>query len=121
MTYYYSYDDWKLSNPDDDGHYHEQEPERIRETIYFKYINGKSWSYGMITEDGYEIRVHHYMSIPTIETDEIEPTAQELDDELHRIRIHYREFSYIDNEEFMQKYVVAQSALTKIIAHEMGD
>ena len=122
MTYYNSYDDWKLSNPDDDGYHIEQEQVlEIEATAYYKYFSGRWWSYGMLTKGGHDIRVHTYHSIPVIEYDEIEATQQEFDDTLYRIKMNYVQFEYIGKGDFMQKYFEAQSALTKIIANETGN
>ena len=115
------YDSWKLSNPWDDGDESEQEIDRINETVFFKYMNGKKYSYGMINTEGSEIRVHHYMTIPTIEMDEIEPTNEDLYDELYRVKMNYTQFEHISQEEFMEQFKMAQSALTKIISNEADD
>jgi len=122
MTYYPNYDAWKLSNPWDDGHYNEDEdPTPIQETTFFKYVATKWWVYGMITEEGYDVRVHQYDRVPTINVDEIEPTQDDLDDELHRVRMNYTQFAYIDQDEFMEQYNIARQFMDKIIAHETGN
>jgi len=115
------YDSWKLSNPWDDGDESEQEIERINETVFFKYVHGKKHSYGMINTEGSEIRIHHYMTIPIIEMDEIEPTDQDLCDEISRIKRSYSQFEYIEQDEFMEHFKIAQDCLTKIISNETGD
>ena len=116
------YDAWKLSNPWDDGHYgEEEEPASIQETVYFKYLGGKTWSYGMITTDGYEVRVHQYSRVPTIDIDEIDPTQNDLDDELYRLKMNYTQFEYIKHYEFMDQYNIARQFMDKIIANETGN
>lgn len=117
---YFNYDDWKLANPDDSGFYTEETTDEIKETVFFKYLQGYKgrYSYGMITKQGYCITITDYFSIPTIETDEIEPTQTEQDDELHRIRMSYKDFTFIDRSEFMGQYHLAHGHLATIIANE---
>lgn len=117
---YHNYDDWKLSNPDDDGHYAEETTDYIEETIFFKYLQGykRRFSYGMITKQGYCITITEYLNIPAIEIDEIEPTQTEQDDEIQRLRMNYKEFTFIDRSEFMEQYHLAHGHLANIIANE---
>lgn len=117
---YFNYDDWKLSNPDDDGHYTEEKSDHIEETIFFKYLQGYKgrFAYGMITKQGYCITITDYLSIPAIETDEIEPTQTEQDDQIHRLRMNYKEFTFIDRSEFMGQYHLAHGHLATIISNE---
>jgi hypothetical protein len=117
---YNNYDDWKLSNPDDDGHYTE-ESNRIEETVYFKYLDGRRWSFAMINTSGYDVRVHNYYNIPTIDIDEIEPTQSDVNDEIHRVRENYKEFAYIDRSEYMDNYKVAREFMDKLIDDEASN
>jgi hypothetical protein len=117
---YNNYDDWKLSNPDDDGHYSEAS-NRIEETVYFKYLDGRRWSFAMITTSGYDVRVHSYYNIPTIDIDEIEPTQSDVNDEIHRVRENYKEFAYIDRSEYMDNYKVAREFMDKLIDDEASN
>lgn len=120
MSYYQNYDSYKLSNPDDDGHYSE-ETNRIEEAVYFKYLNGRRWSFAMVTTDGYDVRVHNYYNIPTIDIDEIEPTQTDLNDEIARVRLHYKEFTYIDRSEYLQNFRAARQFLNRLIDDETGN
>jgi len=120
---YHNYDSWKLSNPDDDGHYTEQPTDEIKENAYFKYsgIGGKFWSYGMLTKGGYDIRVDNWLQLPSINVDEFEATQHEFDDTIHRVRENYTRFEYISREEFMQQYESARQLLDKIMEDEKGN
>lgn len=113
-----NYDEWKLSNPWDDGHYKDEEPTPINETAVFKYRNHTSWSYCMITTEGYDIRVHRYAGSPTIELNQIEPTADELEDEIDRVKKHYEDFEYIDIDEFEKHYNSARQIMEIIVRNE---
>lgn len=115
---YHNYDDWKLSNPDDDGHYTEDTTDYIEETTYFKYMDGRRWSFAMITKKGYDVRVHNNYCFPVIDIDEIEPTQTDLNDEISRVRMHHKEFSYIDKSEFMQHFNEARQFIDKIMPDE---
>jgi hypothetical protein len=120
MTYYNSYDDWKLSNPDDDGHYTE-ETNVIEENAYFKYSDGRRWVYGMLTKNGWDIRIESYHRIPTIDIDEFEPTQSEFDDTLYRVRMNYTHFNYIQQDEFMERYNEARNLLDKLMEDETSN
>lgn len=115
---YFNYDDWKLSNPEDDGFYTEDTTDYINETTYFRYMNGKRWSFGMITKSGYDVRVHNYYNIPTIDIDEIEPTQTELNDEIYRVRMNYTQFAFIDRSEFLKHFNDARNFMDKLIPNE---
>jgi hypothetical protein len=84
-------DAWKLSNPDDDGHYSEDTKPRIEQSIYFKFRaqHSRRWFYGMITTSGHEVRVWDFGGIRTIDVDEMEPYAEEAQDEIDRIKLNY--------------------------------
>lgn len=118
---YHNYDSWKLSNPEDDGYYSEEKTNGIEETVYFKYLNGRRWSYAMITTNGYDVRVHNYYNIPTIDIDEIEPTQSDVDDEIYRVRENYKEFTYIDRSEYMDNYKAAREFMDKLVDDETGN
>lgn len=115
---YFNYDDWKLANPDDSGFYAEDTTDYIEETTYFKYMHGKRWTFAMITKKGHDVRVHNSYCFPTIEIDEIEPTQQALNDEIGMVRMHFKEFAYIDRPEYMQHYDVARQFMDKIMPDE---
>ncbi|MFN5250924.1 MAG: hypothetical protein ACK5DE_07730 [Bacteroidota bacterium] len=114
---YHNYDDWKLSNPDDDGHYTE-DPNAIKEDAYFKYLHNrdKYWTYGMINKDGYQVTITRYIFIPTIEVDELDATEVNQNDEINRLRSNYKQFTFIDKDEFMEAYKDAVNHLNKITA-----
>ena len=114
---YFNYDDWKLSNPDDDGHYTE-DPNAIKEDAYFKYLHNrdKYWTYGMINKDGYQVTITRYIFIPTIEVDEMDATEVNQNDEINRLRSNYKQFAFVDKDEFMEAYKDAVNHLNKITA-----
>ena len=111
---YHNYDSWKLSNPDDDGHYTEDNKPRIETSIYFKFRaqHSRRWFYGMITTSGHEVRVWDFGGIRTIDVDELEPYAEDAQDEIDRIKLHYTDFEHITMQEF---YVEFEQAHTKIL------
>jgi len=117
---YNNYDDWKLSNPDDDGHYTE-ETNVIEENAYFKYSDGRRWVYGMLTKNGWDIRIHSYHRIPTIDIDEFEPTQSEFQDTIYRVRMNYTHFNYIDRSEYMDNYKTAREFMDKLIDDEASN
>jgi hypothetical protein len=112
----HGYDEWKLSNPFDDGHYTEDETTSIVEALTYKYRNHNSWTYGMITPDGYDIRVHRYSGSPSIDVNEIHPTMEELDDTIDSIKRHYKDYTEIDYEEFEEQYKEARQIIDRIVA-----
>jgi len=115
-----NYDEWKLSNPFDDGHYTEDETTPIPETAMFKYRNHTTWSYCMITTEGYDIRVHRYVGSPSIELNQIDPTSEELEDTIERIQLHYKDLTYIEPDEFERHYKEARQMMDIIVRNETG-
>jgi nicotinamide riboside kinase len=113
---YRNYDDWKLSNPDDDGHYIE-DTDAIQEDVYFKYLHNRDrrWAYGVINKDGYSITITKYTSIPAIDVDWMEATEFNQNDETSRLRIHYKQFTFIDRDEFVEAYKDAINQLNKVM------
>lgn len=110
------YDAWKLSNPWDDGHYGEEETTPIVEAFTFKYRNHNSWTYGMITPDGYDIRVHRYSDSPRIEVERINPTMEELEESVEAIRLRYSNYAETNFEEFEEQYKEVRQIMDRIVA-----
>jgi hypothetical protein len=117
MTHYANYDAWKLSNPDDDGHYTEDTKARIEEPIYFKYQ--MKWNrrhlYGMITTSGYDIKIWNIGRIRTIDIDEIETYVEDVYSEIDRIKSNYENFEYISMQEFYAEFEQVHSKTLKIV------
>jgi hypothetical protein len=113
---YHNYDDWKLSNPDDDGHYIE-DTDAIQEDVYFKYLHNRDrrWAYGVVNKDGYSITITRYTSIPAIEIDWMDATEYNQNDEISRLRVHYRQFTFIDKDEFVEAYKEAVKKINDIV------
>jgi hypothetical protein len=113
---YHNYDDWKLSNPDDDGHYIE-DTDAIQDDVYFKHLHNRDryWAYGMINKEGYQVTITRYISIPAIELDEMDATQTNQDDEINRIRAYSKGFVYIDRDEFMNEYRSAMKKINDIV------
>ena len=122
MTYnnisQFEYDEWKLSNPWDDGHYGEEEVTPLSESLFYKYTDGRYWSYVMIAKSGYDIRVHNFGSIPTIDMEAIKPTEEEADDIRHLIKLHYKTVEESNYDEFMDQYNNARVFTEKVINDE---
>jgi hypothetical protein len=123
MTYYANYDAWKLSNPDDDGHYTEDTKPRINESIYFKFRNkwGRRWQYGMITTSGHDIKIWNYGRLRNIDVDEIETYIEEVQDEIDRIKENYENFENISMQEFYAEFEQAHTNILKIVQRETGN
>ena len=115
---YFNYDDWKLSNPEDDGFYAEETTDHIEETTYFKYRYEKWWIHGMINNAGYKVTVHVWSSMPVIDLDEIEPTREQLNEEIYRMRKSYSDFAFTNRQEFSEQYNKARNFLDKIMQYE---
>jgi hypothetical protein len=113
---YHNYDDWKLSNPDDDGHYVD-DPKAIKEDAYFRYLHNRDrhWAYGMINKEGYHVTITRYISIPTIEVDEMDATEVNQNDEISRLSSHYKQFTFVDKVEFIEAYKDAINQLNKVM------
>jgi hypothetical protein len=132
---YFNYDDWKLSNPDDDGFYTEETTDEIQETVFFKYLQGYkniSKAYGMITKEGYCVTIIDESSVLNeysinkqsgyrIETDQIIATHTEQNEQLYQMRMTYKEFAFIDRSEFMAQYQLAHAELARVIANETNN
>ena len=113
---YNNYDNWKLSNPDDDSYYTE-DPNAIQADVYFKYLHNRDrhWAYGMINKDGYHVTITKYISIPTIEVDEMDATQINQNDEVNRLQLNYKRFAFVEEAEFMDAYKDALIRLNRII------
>jgi hypothetical protein len=122
MTHYANYDDWKLSNPDDDGHYTiiEDDKPRIEESIYYKFLSkySKKYNYGMITTSGHCITVWCYSSLKTIDVDEIDPYIEDVQDEVNRVKENYEGFERIAMQEFYAEFEQAHTNILKIVQRE---
>ena len=123
MTYYHNYDDWKLSNPDDDGHYTiiiEDDKPRIEESIYYKFLSkySKKYNYGMITTSGHVITVWGYSQVKTVDVDETEPYIEDVQDEVNRVKENYEGFEYISMQEFYAEFEQAHTNILKIVQRE---
>lgn len=116
---YYNYDSWKLSNPEDDGHYGEDKP-RITESIYFKFQHkyGKRWQYGMITTSGHDIRIWSYGRFRNIDLDEIETYVEDVQDEIDRVKANYENFEYIDKDEFLKEFQEVHNNILYLVHRE---
>lgn len=122
MTHYASYDEWKLSNPIDDGHYTDDKP-RIEDPIYFKYQMkwNRRYFYGMITTSGYDIKVWNIGRIRTIDVDEIDTYVEDVQDEIERIKANYESFEYITMQEFYAEFEQAHNKILNIVKLETGN
>ena len=126
MTYYPNYDAWKLSNPEDDGHYTENSEDtkpRIEEPIYFKFkmkYNGRH-SHGMITTSGYDIKVWNIGGIKTIDVDEMDNYVEDVESEIDRVKSNYEGFEYITAQEFYAEFEKAHNKILKIVQDETGN
>lgn len=117
---YNNYDSWKLSNPDDDGHYKEDDKPRIEQSIYFKFrmAYNRRWCYGMITTSGHDIRIWNIQGIRTIDVDEMEPYAEDAQHEIDRIKMNYENFEYITVEEFYPEFEEAHNKILNLVQRE---
>ena len=115
---YFNYDDWKLANPEDSGFYTEEKTDHIEETTYFKYRSSRWWIYGMINKAGIKVTVHMWSGMPVIDIDEIEPTREELNEDIYRMRKSYDEFAFSNQQEFIEHYDKARNFLDKIMQDE---
>jgi hypothetical protein len=120
MTHYFNYDSYKLSNPDDDGHYTEDEKPRIQTAMYFKYQhrNDKRYNYGMITTSGHDVRVWNYGCIRTIDVDEIETYVEDVNGEIDRINANYQNMQFITKDEFMNEFEDARIKIKNLVHRE---
>ena len=118
---YNNYDSRKLSNPDDDGHYSEDTKPRIEQSIYFKFRpkHSRRWCYGMITTSGHDIRVWDFGGIRTIDVDEMEPYAEDAQDEINRIKFHYVDFEHITMQEFYAEFEQANTKIINLVQREI--
>jgi hypothetical protein len=117
---YNNYDSWKLSNPDDDGHYTEDDKPRIETSIYFKYQHRyqRKFNYGMITTSGHDIRVTNYGGIRNIDVDEIETYVEDVESEIDRVKANYENFQLIEREEFMTEFNEAHTKILNLVHRE---
>jgi hypothetical protein len=117
---YNNYDSWKLSNPDDDGHYIEDDKPRIETAIYFKYQHrsDRKYNYGMITTSGHDVRIHNYGHIRTIDVEEIETYLEEVNGELDRIKANYENFELIGRKEFITEFDEAHIKILNLVHRE---
>lgn len=117
---YNNYDSWKLSNPDDDGHYSEDNKPRITESIYFKFQQqyGRRYQYGMITTSGHDIKIWNYGSIRNIDLDVIETYVEDVQDEIDRVKENYENFEYIDKEEFLKEFQEVHTKILNLVHRE---
>lgn len=118
---YNNYDSWKLSNPDDDGHFIEDNKPRIETSIYFKFRmeHSRRWCYGMITTSGHEIRVWDFGGIRTIDVDGIEPYTEDAQDEIDRIKLNYTDFENITMQEFYAEFEQAHNKILNLVQREI--
>lgn len=125
MPYYRNYDDWKLSNPWDDGHYTDVEDEKpcIEEPIYYKFLSKytKKYNFGMISTSGHCITVWCYNSLRTIDLDAIDPYVEDVQDEVNRVKQNYEGFEYITMQEFYPEFEQAHEGILKVVKHETGN
>ena len=125
MTYYRNYDDWKLSNPWDDGHYTDVEDDkpRIEEPIYYKFLSKytKKYNFGMISASGHCITVWCYSKLKTIDMDEIDPYVEDVEDEVNRVKQNYEGYENITMQEFYAEFEQAHTNILKIVQHETGN
>ena len=117
---YNNYDSWKLSNPDDDGHYIEDNKPRIDGSIYFKFQQKycRRYQYGMITTSGHDIKIWNYGNIRNIDVDDIETYVDEVQDEIDRIKANYEKFEYIDKEEFLKEFQEVHTKILNLVNRE---
>lgn len=117
---YNNYDSWKLSNPDDDGHFTEDNKPRIEGSIYFKFRmqHNRRWCYGMITTSGHEIRIWNIQGIRTIDVDEIETYVEDVQDEIDRIKLNYDGFENITAKEFIEEFNEAHTKILNLVHRE---
>lgn len=117
---YNNYDSYKLSNPDDDGFYIEDNKPRIEGSIYFKYQHKgcKRLQYGMITTSGHDIRVWNYGGIRTIDVDEIETYVEDVESEIDRIKANYENFENITMQEFYAEFEQAHTKILNLVNRE---
>jgi hypothetical protein len=117
---YNNYDSWKLSNPDDDGHYIEDNKPRIEGSIYFKFQQkwGRRWQYGMITTSGHDIRIWNYGSSRNIDVDAIETYVEDVEHEIERIKANYENFENIDKDEFLKEFHEAHTKILNLVHRE---
>lgn len=120
MTHYFNYDSWKLSNPDDDGYYSEDDKPRIQTSMYFKFRMkyNRRWCYGMITTSGHEIRIWNIQGIRTIDVDEIETYVEDVNGEIDRMNANYLDFQFIEKEEFLNEFDEAHIKILTLVHRE---
>jgi hypothetical protein len=114
------YDSWKLLNPDDDGHYIEDNKPRIEGSIYFKFQQkwGRRWQYGMITTSGHDIRIWNYGSSRNIDVDAIETYVEDVEHEIERVKANYENFENIDKDEFLKEFHEAHTKILNLVHRE---
>jgi hypothetical protein len=117
---YNDYDSWKLSNPDDDGHFIEDNKPRIEGSIYFKFQQkwGRRWQYGMITTSGHDIRIWNYGSSRNIDVDAIETYVEDVEHEINRVKANYENFENIDKDEFLKEFHEAHTKILNLVHRE---
>ena len=115
---YNTYDDWKLANPWDDGHYGEED--NIATSIYYKHSDlfNKYWHYGMITTGGQQISIHRYHGMASIGVDTMDNLQENADNEIIRIRANYKRFEFIEKDEFLEAFRDAQNQLNNLVDNE---
>jgi hypothetical protein len=117
---YNNYDSWKLSNPDDDGHYIEDDKPRIETAMYFKYQhrNDRRYNYGMITTSGHDVRIWSYGRIRTIDVDDIETYTEEVNGEIDRVKANYENFELIGRNEFLTQFDEVHTKILTLVHRE---
>jgi len=117
---YSNYDSWKLSNPDDDGHYTEDDKPRIETAMYFRFQHkwGRRWQYGMITTSGHDVRIWNFGRIRTIDVDEIETYVEDVNHEINRIKANYDNFELIERNEFITEFNEAHTKILSLVHRE---
>ena len=115
----YNNDNWKLSNPDDDGHYTDDKP-RISQAIFFKFKSKreKRMHYAMITTSGHDIKIWDFGGTRSIDVDEIETYMEDVQDEINRIKTNNEVFEYIGRDEFYKEFHEVHTNLLKLVTRE---
>jgi hypothetical protein len=115
-------DAWKLSNPDDDGHYTEDHTPRIQSCIYYKFISDHRLSnrpvYGMFTTSGHDIKIWNWFGIETIDIEPIGTEVEEIESEIYRIKQNYTGYELIAKDEFLEVFNSVQERINKLVSHE---
>ena len=113
-------DAWKLSNPDDDGHYTEDHTPRIEACIYYKFISDHKNRpvYGMLTTSGHDIKIWNWFGIQTIDIEPIGTEMEEIESEIYRIKQNYTGYELIAKDEFLEVFNSVQERINKLVSHE---